>query len=339
MNRLLQLAAVIDQHLHQFDAVDLRREPSPWDCSTSAPSGPGLYISRVKDKGIMNLPTTGKAIVDYRVKNRNIDETSVDGEPRYGADIEVFSIQSYEEEEAEEGEEPEEEEGEEPEEEEGEEGEEETGLRALENFINFDGGYSDANVKKVYDRSKNKIQERVVLEKEPGAKARLKRQAGLVAGSGAGALIGGIISKRSGGKVSRGVVNGLLTGVTAGSLIDGHRAKNQASELLKKKGAIVGESYEGGGDPRLTHYSALERLVSLATRDRNEEGQFAPGSSVSPSDFRAASAVTKKKVAIGAGGLLAAGGAAAALSPQIRDSVGRAGKSVLASAGRMLMRR
>jgi hypothetical protein len=144
----------------------------------------------VKDKAIMNLPSTGKAIVDYRVKNRNIDETSVDGEPRYGADIEVFSIEAYEEEEA----------------------EEETGLRALENFINF------------------------------------------------------------------------------------------------------------------------------GPRDRNEQGQFSPGSSTSPDDFRAAGSLTKKKVAIGAGGLLAAGGAAAALSPQIRGTAGRVGKSVLASAGRVLMR-
>lgn len=115
MNRLLELASSVDAHLRQFGAVDLRREPYSWESPDAQPSGPSLYINGVKDKALMNLPTTGKAVVEYRIKRRSINEDNRDGVPTYGADIDVFSIEDYEEEE--------------------EEGE--TGFSALERFINF----------------------------------------------------------------------------------------------------------------------------------------------------------------------------------------------------------
>lgn len=318
MNRLIELASSVDAHLRQFGAVDLRREPYSWESPDAQPSGPSLYISGVKDKALMNLPTIGKAVVEYRVKRRNIDETHRDGQPTYGADIDVLSIEDYDDEE-----------------------EEETGFSALERFINFEGGYSDADTQKVYDRRKNQIEERVVLEKEKGGKALLKRNVGLGVGAAGGALLGHIANKK-GLKLSPegNMATAVLAGLGAGRLLDGHRAKNRAADFLKKKGKIVGETYENGRDPRNAVLSSIERFINFADRDRNEQGQFAPGSSVSPENFRIAGvAMKKKKVAATAAGVAGVAGVAAALSPQVRDSAARVGKGMVSGAGRMLLRR
>jgi hypothetical protein len=320
MNRLLELASSVDAHLRQFGAVDLRREPYSWESPDAQPSGPGLYINGVKDKALMNLPTTGKAVVEYRIKRRNINEDNRDGVPTYGADIDVFSIEDYDDEEEEEG---------------------ETGLSAVERFINFEGGYSDANVQKVYNRRKNKIDERVVLEPEKGGKALLKRSAGLAVGGAGGALLGHIANKKGIKIGGKGVMTtAVLAGLTAGDLVDGHRAKNRAADFLKKKGQVAGENYQGNHDPRMAAFSSIERFINFSDRDRNEQGQFAPGSSVSPDDFRIAGvAMKKKKVAATAAGVAGAAGVAAALSPQVRDTAAKVGKGLVSGASRMLLRR
>jgi len=97
MNRLLQLAAVVDERLNQFGAIDLREEPGSCFIGDSKPYYPKLYLSGKKDKALMSLPGEGTAQIAYRVLRRNIDETGVNG-PTYGADIEVQSIEPVAEE-------------------------------------------------------------------------------------------------------------------------------------------------------------------------------------------------------------------------------------------------
>lgn len=91
------LSARIDEHLREFQAIDLREESSS-DCCLSPVRAyfPSLYLSGKKDKGLMNLPTVGKAMIDYKVRRRHVDEGRDDGVPRYGADIEIQSIEHVE---------------------------------------------------------------------------------------------------------------------------------------------------------------------------------------------------------------------------------------------------
>jgi hypothetical protein len=90
------LSERIEGHLHEFEAVDLREEPYSGCDPDAKPCFPSLYLSGKKDKGLMNLPTVGKAMIDYKVKRRHVDESREDGVPRYGADIEIQSIEHVE---------------------------------------------------------------------------------------------------------------------------------------------------------------------------------------------------------------------------------------------------
>lgn len=56
------------------------------------PNYPSLYLSRSTDPGLMKLPGEGTATVKYRVKRREIDESREDGQPLYGASIEIQSL-------------------------------------------------------------------------------------------------------------------------------------------------------------------------------------------------------------------------------------------------------
>lgn len=99
MNRILSLAAAVGAHLKEFAEIDLR-EDSGNGCEPSLyskPYFPKLYLNGRKDKALLTMPGEGRALVRYKVQRRNIDETREDG-PRYGADIEVQSIEPVPEE-------------------------------------------------------------------------------------------------------------------------------------------------------------------------------------------------------------------------------------------------
>lgn len=95
--RLIQLGAEIDAHLRHFE-VDLGTKVEPYK-PMMVPEGeqkprveyPCLYIYGRKDKGIFDLPTKGKAVVNYRIRGKTIRSDN-DGEDRYSADIEIRSI-------------------------------------------------------------------------------------------------------------------------------------------------------------------------------------------------------------------------------------------------------
>jgi hypothetical protein len=67
--------------------------------SYDKPNYPSLYLSRSTDPGLMKLPGEGSAMVRYKVKRREIDESREDGQPLYGASIEIQSLEPVEEEE------------------------------------------------------------------------------------------------------------------------------------------------------------------------------------------------------------------------------------------------
>jgi hypothetical protein len=67
------------------------------------PRYPSLYLSRSTDPGLMKLPGEGSAMVRYKVKRREIDESRDDGQPLYGASIEIQSLEPCAEEEEETG--------------------------------------------------------------------------------------------------------------------------------------------------------------------------------------------------------------------------------------------
>jgi hypothetical protein len=73
----------------------------PWGGGLSGsmdkPNYPSLYLSRSTDPGLMKLPGEGSAMVRYKVKRREIDESREDGQPLYGASIEIQEIEPVEE--------------------------------------------------------------------------------------------------------------------------------------------------------------------------------------------------------------------------------------------------
>ena len=93
MNRLHQLAARIDQRLQHFEggAIDLREDSNYGGCLSDRPYFPKLYISGKRDASLMSMPGEGTATIEYKVQSRRVDESNPDG-PRYGADIEIRSI-------------------------------------------------------------------------------------------------------------------------------------------------------------------------------------------------------------------------------------------------------
>jgi hypothetical protein len=97
-DRLVELAARIDGAF-EFNKVNLGR-PSP---DFSSPCGsmslgktttyyPTLWLEPQDQE--LNLPDSGKAIIEYKVKRRTVTET--DGKKRYEASIEVQSIEPME---------------------------------------------------------------------------------------------------------------------------------------------------------------------------------------------------------------------------------------------------
>lgn len=99
--RVVEMSARLDAVLRNFAAIDTEEVPYEYgDSYPSAgnrkPSFPCLYLSRSKDKGLMKMPGEGQAVVNYKVKSRNVSEDTEDGVPLYGANIEIRSIEPME---------------------------------------------------------------------------------------------------------------------------------------------------------------------------------------------------------------------------------------------------
>lgn len=99
--RVVEMSARLDAVLREFAAIDT--EEVPYDYGDSYPSAgnrkpsfPCLYLNRSKDKGLMKMAGEGQAVVNYKVKSRNVSEDTEDGVPLYGANIEIRSIEPME---------------------------------------------------------------------------------------------------------------------------------------------------------------------------------------------------------------------------------------------------
>lgn len=96
-SRLQQLSAAAEGHLKHFE-VDLGNKVEPYvpmiassEVKKPRVEYPCLYIYGRKDKGIFDLPASGKAIVKYRIRSKTV-RTDEDGTDRFSSDIEVHSI-------------------------------------------------------------------------------------------------------------------------------------------------------------------------------------------------------------------------------------------------------
>lgn len=97
--RVVDMAARLDERLREF----ISTEEVPYGggllgSSYDKPSFPSLYLNRSADPGLMKLPGEGSAMVRYKVKRREIDESREDGQPLYGASIEIQSLEPVAEE-------------------------------------------------------------------------------------------------------------------------------------------------------------------------------------------------------------------------------------------------
>jgi len=105
VGRVVGMAERLDERLKEF----ISTEELPWGSGLCGPSDkpnyPSLWLSRSTDPGLMKLPGEGSAMVRYKVKRREIDESREDGQPLYGASIEIQSLEPVAEAEEEEGEE------------------------------------------------------------------------------------------------------------------------------------------------------------------------------------------------------------------------------------------
>jgi hypothetical protein len=97
MNKLGLLASIHPRLVELAAKIDLgdRFEGSAGCCSPCPPERinyPRLYVSGKKEP--IDIPKKGKAVVDYKVTNRSMNER--DGEERHSIDIEVHSIEPME---------------------------------------------------------------------------------------------------------------------------------------------------------------------------------------------------------------------------------------------------
>jgi hypothetical protein len=83
-----QLAARIDAQLQEFSEIPLCEDGQSWDA-------PSLHVYGKKDPGLHKLPNSGKATISYRVRRKTVDIRD-NGEERYGAEINVDSIEPVE---------------------------------------------------------------------------------------------------------------------------------------------------------------------------------------------------------------------------------------------------
>lgn len=100
--RAVELAERIDDRLREFDAIPLAEEPYSWEGSSSCcapsvepkkPRFPSMYIGRTKAPKLLKMGGEGRAVIEYKIKSRSVDEDTPDGQPLYGANIEIRSIE------------------------------------------------------------------------------------------------------------------------------------------------------------------------------------------------------------------------------------------------------
>lgn len=92
-DRLTELASRMDGRLNEF--VSTEEVPYSYGLHGDGdrkPNFPSLYLSRSTDPSLMKMPGEGSAMVRYRIKRREIDESREDGQPLYGASIEIQSL-------------------------------------------------------------------------------------------------------------------------------------------------------------------------------------------------------------------------------------------------------
>lgn len=97
--RVMDMAERVDSRLKEF----ISTEELPWSgglCGSGydKPSFPSLYLSRSTDASLMKMPGEGTAMVNYKIRSRTTDESRDDGQPLYGASIEIRSIEPIAEE-------------------------------------------------------------------------------------------------------------------------------------------------------------------------------------------------------------------------------------------------
>jgi hypothetical protein len=93
VRRAVELSERVGDRLKEF--VSTEEVPYSYGLggiSENKPSYPSLYLSRSTDASLMKMPGEGSAMVKYRIKRREIDESREDGQPLYGASIEIQSL-------------------------------------------------------------------------------------------------------------------------------------------------------------------------------------------------------------------------------------------------------
>jgi hypothetical protein len=93
VRRAVELSERVGDRLKEF--VSTEEVPYSYGLgggSDMKPNFPSLYLSRSTDASLMKMPGEGSAMVKYRIKRREIDESREDGQPLYGASIEIQSL-------------------------------------------------------------------------------------------------------------------------------------------------------------------------------------------------------------------------------------------------------
>lgn len=188
--RVVDMAERVGERLREFTAISTEELPySSGLCGyQDKPNFPSLYLSRSTNPALMKMPGEGQAVVNYKIRRREIDESREDGQPLYGGSIEIRSIEPIA-----------------GEEEEGAELESTLFLRefGVSRDRDGEGRFASGNI--------------------PGpddfAVAQAARRKKVAAGAGVGALAGGALLVRSAG--GRALVGRLTQGATraAGRLI------------------------------------------------------------------------------------------------------------------------
>lgn len=96
-SHLVQLNAALDDAIELAAKVDLGRKPYTGDCSIPSPATPKVYYPTIwiDDRETpVDLPVSGKAVIDYKVVSRTARER--DGKTKHDATIEIQSIEALE---------------------------------------------------------------------------------------------------------------------------------------------------------------------------------------------------------------------------------------------------
>lgn len=298
--RVVDMAERVDERLREFAAISTEELPySSGLCGyQDKPNFPSLYLSRSTNPALMKMPNEGQAVVNYKIRRREIDESREDGQPLYGGSIEIRSIEPIAGEE--------------------EEGAELESTLFLREFAHPIG-----------KRMKFKIQDGL------GSHGQTKASSGFQSVSGRELRKAGAPKEamRAAVKMRRAFVkraDGKTMGTSA-TVWDGPDQFVDGKYIRRRNGVDI--MYEAK-EPTIS--SSLFLREFAAPRDRDGEGRFASGNIPGPDDFAVAQAARRKKVAAGAGVGALAGGALLARSAGGRALVGRLTQGATRAAGRLI---